>query len=75
MMRAGPVMTQTQETESTVDRPGLSPDALEPGPLLRPPALPASVIPAANPIPDQRPRRKKERSSERRQRSEKAEGD
>lgn len=59
------------ETESTVDCPG--PGAHEP--LLCPGALPASVILPANPIPDQRPRRKKATWRERRQRSEKGEGD
>lgn len=72
---AGPVQRwrRPSETESTVDCPGPGPWAHEP--LLCLGALPASVILPANPIPDQRPRRKKDTRRERRQRSEKGEWD
>lgn len=53
----------------------LAPALGPPQPLLCLRALPASVILPANPIPDQRPRRKKGKRREKRRRSKKGEGD
>lgn len=72
--QARPGMTQAQENRKHCGQPWPRPWGPH-QPLLSLRALPASVILPANPIPDQRPRRKKGKRRERRQRSEKGEGD
>lgn len=72
--QARPGMTQAQGNREHCGLPWPRPWGPH-QPLLCLWALPASVILPANPIPDQRPRRKKGKRRERRQRSEKGEED